>query len=305
MSEAVTDRISHISVCVCTYRRPAFLSRLLNDLSIQETNGCFTYSIVVCDNDDLRSAEEIVTRFAAVSIITVKYCVEPQRAIALARNRAVQNANGDYIALIDDDEFPEKTWLRGLFTACQEYGVDGVLGPVKPLFEEGVPQWIVKGRFYDRPCPETGLILAAAQTRTGNALLRKQVFRDFDLPFRSEFRAGEDVDFFRRAIEKGRTFIWSNDAVVYETVPPSRWKRIYLLKKALLRGACAALRPTVGALNITKSIIAVLVYCLALPFAMLLGQHRLMDLLIRMFHHLGKLLALMGINPIADPYLPG
>jgi len=305
LSEAATDPISHISVCVCTYRRPDFLLRLLNDLSTQDTNGCFTYSIVVCDNDDLRSAEQIVTRFAAISAITVTYCVEPQRSIALARNRAVQNANGDYIALIDDDEFPERSWLRVLFTACQEYGVDGVLGPVKPSFEEGVPQWIVEGRFYDRPCPETGSILAAAHTRTGNALLRTQVFRDFDSPFRPEFRAGEDVDFFRRAIERGRMFIWCNDAVVYETVPPSRWKRIYLLKKALLRGACAALRPTVGALNITKSIIAVLVYCLALPFAMLLGQHRLMDLLIRMFHHLGKLLALMGINPVADPYLPG
>jgi hypothetical protein len=183
--------------------------------------------------------------------------------------------------------------------------VDGVLGPVKPLFEDGVPRWVVKGGFYDRPCYQTGFVLAYGQTRTGNVLLKKHVLRDADSPFRPEFRAGEDVDFFRRAIEQGRVFIWCNKAVVYEFVPPTRWKRMYLLRKALLRGACAALRPTVGILDIAKSVAAVPIYGLALPFAALLGQHRFMDLLVRLCDHLGKLLALVGINPIADPYVAG
>ena len=295
----------HISVCICTYKRPQLLKRLLDDLVTQDTNGLFTYSIVVADNDQLRSAEALLSDFAANSNIAVKYCVEPQQSIALARNKAVQNATGDYIAFIDDDEFPVRHWLRALFAACDKYGVDGVLGPVKPLFEDGVPRWIVKGRFYDRPCYQTGFVLAHGQTRTGNVLLKEHLLRDTNSPFRPEFRAGEDVDFFRRAIEQGRVFIWCNEAVVYEAVPPSRWKRMYLLRKALLRGASAALRPTVGVLDITKSVVAVPIYGLALPFAVLLGQHRFMDLLVRLCDHLGKLLALLGINPIAEPYVTG
>jgi glycosyltransferase involved in cell wall biosynthesis len=260
---------------------------------------------VVCDNDCLCSAERLVAEFAATSNVTVKYCVEPQQSIALTRNRAVQNATGDYIAFIDDDEFPARHWLRTLFAACEKYGVDGVLGPVKPLFGEGVPPWIVKGRFYDRPCYKTGFVLAHGQTRTGNVLLKGQVLRETNSPFRPEFRAGEDVDFFRRAMERGRVFIWCNEAVVYEDVPPPRWKRMYLLRKALLRGGCAALRPTIGVLDIAKSLAAVPVYGLALPLAALVGQHRFMDLLVRLCDHLGKLLALLGINPIADSYLTG
>jgi succinoglycan biosynthesis protein ExoM len=301
----MTNQVSHINVCICTYKRSAFLKRLLNDLRHQETGGRFTYSIVICDNDHLRSAEPLVADFAATSNIAVKYCVEPQQNIALARNRAVESATGDYVAFIDDDEFPERNWLQTLFAACEKYGVDGVLGPVKPAFGDGVPRWIVKGRFYDRECHETGLVLAPGQTRTGNVLLKATVLRDINPPFRPEFRAGEDVDFFRRAIEQGRAFTWCNEAVVYEIVPPSRWTRMHLLKKALLRGACAALRPTVGVRNITESIVAVVVYGLALPFAVLLGQHRFMDLMIRLCHHLGKLLALLGLNPIAEPYVAG
>lgn len=301
----MTSESNHISICVCTFKRPEYLSRLLNDLPFQETDGLFTYSIVICDNDRMKSAEKTVTDFAATSSIPVQYCVEPEQGIALARNRVVENATGNYVAFIDDDEFPESDWLISLFAARAKYGADGALGPVKPSFGKGVPQWIVKGRFYDRKFPETGSVLSPSQTRTGNVLLKSSVLQGASSPFRAEFRAGEDVDFFRRAIEAGRTFVWCNEAVVYESVPPSRWKRMYLLRKALLRGASAALRPTTGVLDIAKSLVAVLIYTVALPFTVLLGQHRFMDLLVRLCDHLGKLLALAGINPIREPYVPG
>jgi len=80
---------------------------------------------------------------------------------------------------------------------------------------------------------------------------------------------------------------------------------MYMLRKALLRGATAALHPTVGVRDITKSVIAVPVYAVALPFAALVGQHRFMDLLVRLFDHLGKLLALVGLNPVKEPYIAG
>ena len=56
-------------------------------------------------------------------------------------------------------------------------------------------------------------------------------------PFNPEFRQGEDQDFFRRMIDHGHVFIWCNEAVAYEVVPPIRWKRTFMLKRALLRGA--------------------------------------------------------------------
>src|SRR5207245_11391150 len=111
----------HISVCICTYKRPGFLKRLLRELDRQETESDFTYSIVVADNDRLQSASPVVSECAMTSSIPIKYCVEPEQNIALARNKAVENASGDYIAFIDDDEFPAKDWLLTLFRACNKY----------------------------------------------------------------------------------------------------------------------------------------------------------------------------------------
>ena len=300
---AMNAESRHIAVCVCTYKRPLLLKRLLHELALQDTSGLFTYSIIVVDNDHLRSAEPVASEFAATSTIPIRYCAEPRQNIALARNKAVQNASGDFVAFIDDDEFPAEHWLLNLFKTCEEYQVDGVLGPVKRHFDEQPPKWIIKGNFYERPTHATGYVIHWLGGRTGNLLVNRQVFGADVCPFRPEFRAGEDQDFFRRMIEQGRVFIWCNEAVVYEVVPPPRWKRMYMLRKALLRGATAVLHPTLGPRDIAKSLIAVPVYALALPFAALVGQHRFMDLLVRLFDHLGKLLALMGLNPVKEPYV--
>jgi succinoglycan biosynthesis protein ExoM len=56
--------LPHIAVCICTYKRPDLLTRLLTALTMQNTGGRFTYSIVVADNDPGRSAEPVVRRFA-------------------------------------------------------------------------------------------------------------------------------------------------------------------------------------------------------------------------------------------------
>src|SRR5271157_640873 len=225
---AMSEQKKNISVCICTYKRPRCLKRLLDELRYQDTGGCFTYSIMVVDNDYLRSAERVVLDFAAASPIHIKYCREPQQNIALARNKAIENADGEFIAFIDDDEFPTKGWLLTLFNALKEYDVDGVLGPVKPHFDHEPPRWVAEGKFYDRPSYSTGFVIDWRKGRTGNVLLRKGILVLGPQLFRPEFRTGEDQDFFRRLIEKGHVFIWCNEAVVYEVVPPTRWDRTFM-----------------------------------------------------------------------------
>ncbi len=293
----------HISVCICTYKRPHLLKRLLSELRVQDTGGLFTYSIVIADNDELQSGEAVILDFAAESHIEIRYCVEPRQNIALARNKAVENARGDFLAFIDDDEFPGKRWLLTLFKACNDYDADGVLGPVRPLFDKDPPKWVVKGKFYERPTYRTGLVIDWRKGRTGNVLLRRRIFASGGPAFRPSFLTGEDQDFFRRMIEKGHSFIWCNEAVAYEVVPPIRWKRTFLLRRALLRGAVSVVHPAFGPRQIAKSVIAVPVYAAALPFALVLGHHRFMTLLVKLTDHLGKLLSLLGINPIRESYV--
>jgi succinoglycan biosynthesis protein ExoM len=295
--------LPHISVCICTFKRPDFLRHLLRELAVQETDGRYTFSAVIVDNDRERSAEAVVSEFASNSRMACIYRVEAEQNIARARNLAVEHADGDYVVFIDDDEFPIQRWLLTLFDACEKYQVDGVLGPVKPYFDSTAPKWVVAGKFYDRPSYPTGMVIDWKKGRTGNTLLKKYVFENETQPFNPEFLTGEDQDFFQRMIEKGYKFIWCHEAVAYETVPPIRWNRGFMLRRALLRGKTQISYPTFGALDVLKSVVAVPLYTVVLPFAFLLGQHRFMNVLVRLFDHLGKILALVGITPVSEQYV--
>jgi succinoglycan biosynthesis protein ExoM len=295
--------VPHITVCVCTYQRSNYLSYLLERLAQGETGGLFTFSVLVVDNDRDRSSEALVKKFAAESLIEVEYFVEPRQNIALARNMAVNNARGDFISFIDDDEFPTEGWLRTLFTECEKQHVDGVLGPVKPHYEIDPPRWVVSAGFYDRPSYPTGFVIDGKKGRTGNVLLRKALFADEPCPFRPEFRTGEDQDFFQRMIAKGRVFTWCNEALAYEWVPPVRWNRTFLIKRALLRGTVSTLQPNQRIKDVLKSVIAVPFYLVILPFALLVSHGRFMRYLVSLFDHVGKLLSLLGINTIQDQYV--
>lgn len=291
--------LPHVTICICTFRRPVLLRRLLEKLQEQKTNGLFTFSITVCDNDVEQSAAPIVSAARERATIEIIYSTEPRKNIALARNKTLEHTRGHFVALIDDDEFPADNWLQTLMAACDEYGVDGILGPVRPHFESSPPAWIIRGHFCERPEHETGKRMAWDECRTGNLLFRRKMLDGVDQPFKEEFgTGGEDMEFFSRMIEHGRVFIWCNEAIVYETVPPARWRRSYMLKRALLRGKNVLKHSREGFRSIAISVAAVALYLLFLPITIVLGHHWFMKYSIKLCDHGGKLLAIFGLNPV-------
>jgi glycosyltransferase involved in cell wall biosynthesis len=302
----ITDHntMPHITVCICTYRRPTFLKRLLEELQEQTTANRFTLSVVVCDNDVEHSAAAIVAAARQSASIEITYSWEPRKNIALARNKALAHAHGNFIAFIDDDEFPADDWLLKLMEACNEYRADGVLGPVRPHFESPPPSWVVRGRFCERPEHATGRRMPWDECRTGNVLFRKQILDGIAQPFTPEFgTGGEDKDFFMRLTQQARIFVWCNEAVAYEAVPPSRCTRSYVMKRALLRGRNILKHPVGRFGLLVRSAVAVPIYSLALPAFLLLGQHWFMRYCVKLCDHLGRLLAILGVNPVSERHL--
>lgn len=289
--------LTQISVCISTYQRPDLLTKLLGGLAQCETGGHFSYSVVVADNDAAESARSVVAGLVPTYPVPLTYCTEPRRSIAHVRNMTIAQSTGALIAFIDDDEFPEKEWLIRLHTALEDHDCAGVLGPVRPYYPAGAPDWVRKGGFFERPEHETGHVMPWPECRTGNVLFRRAIIAGVDPVFSPEFgTGGSDVDFFRRMMGSGYRFIWCNEAVVHEVVPSNRWKRRVLIKRALLRGRNSFRQAGGKWQGMAKAAIAIPLYSLALPFLQICGHHLFMRYLIKLCDHVGRLFAAFGVS---------
>lgn len=295
-----------IAVCICTYKRPALLTRLLEKISLQRTDGLFSISVTVVDNDIDGSGKEAVRLAGSRLTVPIAYHLEPERNISLARNRSVESSEGGLVAMIDDDEFPDPEWLIHHYQALRGSTASGVLGPVRSSFDVPPPPWLVKSGLLARKEFPTGVKLTDARfTRTGNVLYRRSLFADPSNRFDPSFgrTGGGDAAFFKRMMKKGHIFIWCNDAVVYETVLPERHVRSYYLKRAFTRGMTEARERPFLNFGTLRSLVAIPLYALLLPFARLAGQPYFMRYLVKECDHLSRILAYAGIKPIKErPY---
>ena len=298
-------KLDHISVCICTFKRPEMLAKALEGVISQVKASEFSYEVVVVDNDSRRSAEDTVRRFQSTNELKIIYDCEPEQNIALARNKAIENATGDLIVFIDDDEFPITTWLLELYNAYKKYGADGVLGPVKPYFEQPPPAWIVKGRFCERQSHATGTILHWDDTRTGNVLFDNSISNDLGIKFDARFgrSGGEDIDFFKKAIKSGRKFVWCEEAPVYETVPPERWISSFYLKKNFRIGGLNGerKREETGQLKLFLKITASsIIYSSFVPISILMGRHVFLRYLFKLIYNLAWFLGFFRLHVSKD-----
>lgn len=219
-----------ISICVCTYRRPAALARLIGHLARQAPPRI--QELVVVDNDAAGSARAACA--AAATPFALRYAVEPRQNIAHARNRAVALAAGNWLGFLDDDELPGRDWLARLWDAAREHRADAVLGPVIAVPPRGAPAWIHAGRFFERRRFATGTPVPRNELRIGNALIRRLSLSALRGPFDPAFglTGGEDGDMLCRLARSGARIVWCDEAVVLEPVAPERLETRWLLRRA-------------------------------------------------------------------------
>ena len=290
------NRKEHISVCIATHKRNELLRKLMLSLLSQRTDGLFSYSIIVVENDEEEAAKKEVEEIIKTSTISVRYYSQPIKNISMTRNLAVEKSAGNYVAFIDDDEYPVNDWLYNLYMTIKTYDCDIVNGPVNPYFEKNTAKWIIRSNFFGTPKLNTGSNKYIRATN--NCLIKKRLLDKYKVLFNPEYglTGGEDSEFFNKVGKEGARFCWSSDAYVYEYVFPELAKILRIIRSAL-HGGNTYMRVKIEGRNVFfiiynffQSISKIFVILFLFPFFVLMGLYHIKYL----FFFLTKLCGFFG-----------
>ena len=234
-----------ISIVVCTYNRAKMLRGALGSLIGQETDGRFSYEIVVIDDGSTDDTGGVVKEVAERSQVSVRYVYNNGSGIAEARNKGVIEARGGWIAFFDDDQLAEKDWLKNLFEIALQTGADCVGGtrlldlPEEELSRLGPVSREILGEYVWQE--ESCVYRGKKHPATGSILVNRSVFDSLGLFDTSLLGGGEDYDLVNRMCTAGYD-IWSApNAVVRHLIPRYRLELAFFRWSSLRRGATHAL----------------------------------------------------------------
>ncbi|EZP71422.1 Glycosyl transferase [Sphingomonas paucimobilis] len=225
-----------IWIAIPTFRRPAELRHLLDSLAKLVRRD--DVMLLVADNDGARmeGAGVVEALRQAGYPLPLTLLPVPQPGLCAVRNAICAAAMADpamrFIAMIDDDEWPQPGWLDELLSCQARIGADVVAGPVDFHFRGSPPRWARETLVFrpeQRAWGATGMLWAS-----NNLLVTRKALTMTDQPWfdpRFNRSGGEDLDFLARLHAAGARFGWAPDARVSEWVPPERARLSWVLKR--------------------------------------------------------------------------
>ncbi|MBN1147307.1 MAG: glycosyltransferase family 2 protein [Anaerolineales bacterium] len=158
-----------ISVVICTYNRADILAQALHT-ACEQTLPDSAYEVIVVDNgssDHTRSVvEDFIQRYP-----NVHYCLEEQVGLSHARNRGWQEAQGHYVAYVDDDCKLPQEWLSVAMDVIQRVAPDIFGGPYFPYYNTHKPAWF-KDEYGSQEIFKQACVMERGYLSGGNIIIR-------------------------------------------------------------------------------------------------------------------------------------
>ena len=230
-----------ISIVVPTYNRSEMLRRALKSLICQDTDGLFSYEIIVIDDGSTDTTSQVASEVAGFSQVPIKYKRNQGKGYTQALNTGVNEASGKWIAFFDDDQLAEADWLKKLFDITLQMGADFVGGailldlPQEHLSRLGpvCRSHLGERTFYEKPVRCKGKKVIPPG---GNRLVSRKIFDSIGLFDTLMVAGGCDRDLYLRASAAGFDIWVTKNAVVRHVIPLYRLEHNYFLWLSLRAG---------------------------------------------------------------------
>lgn len=202
--------------------------------------------IVVDDNAD-GSAKSVVEASTRNFPGGLHYRFSGSGNIATARNIGLEAAMelGDWVAMVDDDQIVVPEWLTELVRVQAETKADAVTAPVLARFPSDSPRWLLDQPFAQLwGTTEKPDGASVSDLQTGNSMISTAFLNAHPtVRFSRDLGkvGGEDMVFYRSALDAGLKAHYSHHAVNWEIEPDDRATYRYQLRRCVWHGNTEAI----------------------------------------------------------------
>src|SRR5262245_17488628 len=131
-----------LTVVVPTYNRHLLLKRTLNSLIRAPIPAEMSVRAVVVDNNSQDDTRGTVREYSNLNELAIDYVFEPRQGRSFALNAGIAAADGDLLAMIDDDEEISQYWYAVISSAFKGGDIDFIGGPYLPRWGARPPPWL-------------------------------------------------------------------------------------------------------------------------------------------------------------------
>ncbi len=227
------------TVALCTHNHADRLTRTLAELTqIKEPEA--PWELLVIDNNSRDSTPELLAKHIWPSNWTVRVVKEEKLGLSNARNRAINEAQGEYVIFMDDDQTADPDWLCAYERLIWVKQPDAFGGRIRVMFEDFRPPWLTDELLgflgeLNRVEKIAPLTEPGTSFYGGNFGFRKSVcervgrFNAMLGRKGTDNTGGEEVDFYRRLLAADLKVWWTPEAIIYHRIQVAKLNRSYFL----------------------------------------------------------------------------
>jgi len=230
-----------VSIAIATYNRSKELAITLRRFSTLVIGNPDKFELLIIDNNSSDETKAVTEEFGREFPGRVRYILEDRQGLSHARNRAVDEAQYDVVAFLDDDVDVEADWLINLTAAFESGDYAAVGGKAYLVYPRARPRWL--GRRDQGYLTEVDLgdhrKLAKPDELFGvNLSVKKEWIKKVG-GFRTDLgRIGacllssEETELLERIELAGGLILYEPSAAVGHRVPPERLRRSWFWSRS-------------------------------------------------------------------------
>ncbi|MGE9269975.1 MAG: glycosyltransferase [Verrucomicrobiales bacterium] len=235
-----------LSVCICTYNGEKRIPLVIRALKEQDFD-CEDWEVIIVDNASTDETLNVAKKLISEELeCRSKVVLERNPGLSHARSCAANEAQGDVVCFLDDDNIPARDWVSSVSSAFCKFENAGVIGgkvlprwevPPPPLAEAVAPFALAicdLGDKEQRIDHEGGGIVGAGMCIRTKLL--REIYNDPKSPARvtgrigNNLMSGEDLVISILAREKGWECWYVPSMSINHCLPASRTTKEYLLR---------------------------------------------------------------------------